>query len=131
MSDNGLPRKRVVLVVDDDEILEEYIQTVLHKHGYTSESFTDPVKAIDFFREHSEAVDLIVSDICMPRINGIELAQYAKRVKPEIPLIFVSSDGMKLDEARLIGGTQACLLKPVSRNHLTNCVESVIGPSQP
>ena len=118
---------RIVLVVDDEEIIEEYIQAVLHKHGYESRSFTDPVKALDFFREHPEEIDLIVTDIRMPAIDGLELAQNAAKIKPDIPIIFVSSDEGKLDEARSMSTTRACFMKPVSRSELTACVENLIG----
>ncbi len=122
-------QSRVVLVVDDEAVLEEYIQAVLHKHGYASRSFTDPVKALEFFRQHPDDVDLIITDIKMPAIDGLQLSQEATKTKPDIPVIFVSSDGEKLNQAKTIGGTRACFFKPVSRNDLTNCVESVIGPS--
>ncbi|MHB8109542.1 MAG: response regulator [Syntrophorhabdaceae bacterium] len=120
---------RVVLVVDDEAMLEEYIQAVLHAHGYASRSFTEPVKALEFFRQHPDDVDLIITDVKMPAIDGLELAQEAAKIKPDIPIIFVSSDGEKLNQAKTIGGTRACFFKPVSRKDLTNCVESVIGRS--
>lgn len=120
---------RVVLVVDDEAMLEEYMQAVLHKHGYESRSFTDPVEALGFFRQHPDEVDLIITDIKMPAIDGLELSHEAAKIKPDIPIIFVSSDGEKLEQAKTIGGTRACFFKPVSREDLANCVESVIGPS--
>jgi CheY-like chemotaxis protein len=120
---------RVVLVVDDEAMIEEYIQAILHAHGYISRSFTDPVKALDFFRQHPDDVDLLITDVKMPAVDGLQLAQEATKIKQGIPIIFVSSDGEKLEQAKTIGGTRACFFKPVSRKDLTDCVESVIGPS--
>ena len=66
----------------------------------------------------------------MPAIDGIELARRARAVKPDIPVIFVSSDGVKLDEARLIGAKGSCFLKPVRPKDITDCVESLIHQPQ-
>ncbi len=117
----------LILLVDDDEMLEEYMQAALAQRGFVAESFTDPVKALEFFRRHHDEVDLVITDIRMPVMDGIELARKARTLKPDIPIIFVSSDPGKLDEARLIGATGACLLKPIGREEITDCVESLIG----
>jgi CheY-like chemotaxis protein len=116
-------------VVDDEQMLEEYIQAVLAKYDYSSQSFTDPVKALEFFAQRHDLIDLIITDIKMPAIDGLELARRAKAIKPDVPVVFVSSDEQKLGEARLIAPTRGCFLKPVSAKDLAGCVESLIGPS--
>jgi two-component system, cell cycle sensor histidine kinase and response regulator CckA len=121
--------QKLVLVVDDEQMLEQYIQAVLAKYGYVSQSFTDPVKALEFFEERHDLVDLIITDIKMPVIDGLELARRAKTIKPDVPIVFVSSDPQKLDQAKLIAPTRGCFLKPVSSKELAACVESLIGAS--
>ncbi len=64
-----------VLVVDDEEEIEEYVREVLRRRGYSSSSFRDPLRALDYFIENAEKVDLVVSDIVMPEMDGIQLAQ--------------------------------------------------------
>jgi CheY-like chemotaxis protein len=121
--------RKLVLVVDDEQILEEYIQAVLAKYNYASQSFTDPVKALEFFARSHDLIDLIITDIKMPAIDGLELARRAKAIKPDIPVVFVSSDGERLDQAKLITPTRGCFLKPVSGKDLADCVESIVGPA--
>jgi two-component system, cell cycle sensor histidine kinase and response regulator CckA len=120
---------KLVLVVDDEQMLEDSIQTVLAKYGYTSQSFTDPVKALEFFVQSHDLVDLVITDIKMPDIDGLDLARHAKAIKPDVPIVFVSSDEKKLDQARLIAPTRGCFLKLVTGRDLADCVESLIGQS--
>jgi CheY-like chemotaxis protein len=119
--------EKLVLVVDDEELLEQYIQTVLDQHGYTSASFTDPVKALGFFRHRHDEVEMVITDIKMPGIDGIELARQMMAIEPDIPVVFVSSDADKLNEAKLLGSTRACFMKPVLGSDLVRCVEGLIG----
>jgi CheY-like chemotaxis protein len=55
--------QKLVLVVDDEQMLEEYIQAVLAKYDYSSQSFTDPVKALEFFAQRHDLIDLITADV--------------------------------------------------------------------
>ncbi len=119
--------EKLVLVVDDEVLIEQYIQAALQTQGYTSASFTDPVKALEFFHHRHDEVELVITDIKMPGIDGIELARQMLAIKPGIPIVFVSSDGAKLNEAKLIGSTHACFMKPVLGSDLVRCVEDLIG----
>ncbi len=122
--------EKLVVVVDGQKLLEEYIQAVLKSHGYTSASFTDPLKTLEFFRHRHDDADLVTTDITMPSIDGIELARQVIAIKRDIPIVFVSSDGAKLNEAKSISSTRACFMKPVDPTSLIKCVEGLIGPAQ-
>lgn len=119
--------KRFVLVVDDEALVELYIQAVLDQHGYSSASFTDPVKALEFFRHRHDEVDMVITDIKMPTIDGIELARQMMAIDPDIPIVFVSAEMDKLNEARLLGSTRGCFMKPFLGSNLVRCVEDLIG----
>src|SRR5512139_1672880 len=64
----------LILVVDDEESVEAYIHELLERHDYDHVSFDNGEEALDFLSKHADSVDLILSDINMLRMDGIELA---------------------------------------------------------
>jgi DNA-binding response OmpR family regulator len=65
----------MILIVDDDYDVASLIKIGLHKIGFTASSFTDPLLALEKFREDSVNYDLVISDVKMSVMNGYELAQ--------------------------------------------------------
>ncbi len=120
-----------MLVVDDEALIETYIQAVLETYGYATQSFTDPAKALVFFRHAHEEIELIITDIKMPNIDGIQFAREAAIIKPGVPIIFVSADEDRLQEARTAVVSHACFTKPVERDEIVDCLQRLIGPSSP
>jgi two-component system, cell cycle sensor histidine kinase and response regulator CckA len=115
-----------VLVVDDEEEIEEYVREVLRRRGYSSSSFRDPLKALDYFMENAEKVDLVVSDIVMPEMDGIQLAQRVAEIREDIPIILLSGYSDRLVEGAALPNVKALLDKPVLRTDLVQAVEGII-----
>ncbi len=114
-----------ILVVDDEAEFVEYVETLLRRQGYGHTSFSDSRRALEFFSTHSESVDIIVSDIRMPGIDGIELARRAARIKKDISIILVSGYSEKLVEGSSLPNVKALLDKPVTKADLLKAIESV------
>ncbi len=115
-----------VLVVDDEEEIEEYVREVLRRRGYNSSSFHDPLKALGYFMENPEKVDLVVSDIVMPEMDGIQLAQKMAEIRGDIPIILLSGYSDRLVEGASLFNVKALLDKPVLRTDLVQAVEGII-----
>ena len=64
-----------VMVVDDEEELAHLFMELLKGSGYNTVAFTDPLLALEHFRSNPEQYSLILSDLIMPGMNGIELAK--------------------------------------------------------
>ena len=64
---------KTILVVDDDFDIANVIRIWLEKHGFAAYEFTDPILAFEYFRNDTKGVDLVLSDIRMPKINGMNL----------------------------------------------------------
>jgi CheY-like chemotaxis protein len=120
----------LVLVVDDEQMIEEYVQEVLERYGYKTVSFTNPTEAFAFFSRMPDAVDLIISDIKMPLINGIELTRMVVKIKPDITVILETGHPEQLDEARSIPNVRKVLEKPVLKSDLVSAVESAVKECQ-
>jgi two-component system, cell cycle response regulator CpdR len=78
------------LVVDDDPCVRNFIKAVLQKDGYQISEAENGVQALQVLRKMCGAVDLLVSDIKMPLMDGIALACSVRAEFPAIPIVLVS-----------------------------------------
>jgi two-component system cell cycle sensor histidine kinase/response regulator CckA len=85
-----LEGREKILVVDDEEDILSFIKDVLETQGYRVMVTTNPVYALDIFKEISDTIDLVITDIVLPLVNGRELIKRFKSVKPEVKLIAMS-----------------------------------------
>jgi DNA-binding NtrC family response regulator len=79
-----------VLVVDDETAVRRFAVRVLQRDGYDVLEAADGHEALEMLRAGQPTVDLIVSDIVMPRINGVELMQAVTESHPHIPVVLMS-----------------------------------------
>jgi CheY-like chemotaxis protein len=85
-----LKGSETILVVEDDEAVLNLIKNILKGHGYRVLTTTKGESAIELFIKHKEDIDLLLTDVVMPGINGKELSETLKRIKPEIKTLFMS-----------------------------------------
>jgi two-component system cell cycle sensor histidine kinase/response regulator CckA len=79
-----------VLVVDDEAAVRRFAVRVLQRDGYDVLEAADGHEALEMLRTGQVTVDLIVSDIVMPRINGVELMQAVTESHPDVPVVLMS-----------------------------------------
>jgi two-component system response regulator PilR (NtrC family) len=78
-----------ILVVDDDQGMREFMEIMLLKEGYDVTSIGEPMKAVDLCRKTD--FDLIITDLKMPKINGIEFLKIIKDQNPEAIVILITA----------------------------------------
>ncbi len=115
-----------VLVVDDEDVFRSYLDEVLRRQGYDTATFGEPLKALDYFTKNAEHVDLILTDIAMLDIDGIELARRAGRIRGETPVILLSAYSERLVNGATLRNVKAVLDKPLLRTDLIQAIESII-----
>lgn len=104
---------RKVLVVDDDPVVGTSFDRVLSRKGYTVITAHDAAEALEQLRR--EEVDLVVTDIRMPGMDGLQLAETVKARRPWTPVVIVTGYGDRADEERArTAGVSAFLHKPLS-----------------
>ena len=111
MSASSIPR---VFVVDDEHVIASTLAAILKLHGYSATSFTSPLEALAIAR--SKAPDLLVSDVAMPGISGIDLAIQMKAQYPECKILLFSGHAATqdlLEDARSQGHNFQLLENPV------------------
>ena len=79
-----------VLVVEDEPALCRLISVSLEKRGYTVLAAEDGTEAIRILENNRDDIDLVVSDIMMPKLNGLELREKAILVRPDLQFLFIS-----------------------------------------
>ena len=101
------------MIADDSHLINAMIVESVKKGGFNTVSFEDGKQSLDYFREHQDSVDAIVSDIEMPNMDGFESCKLIKQIKPDFPVIIFSSlvnDALKNKVADL--GFDAMITKP-------------------
>lgn len=106
--------EKTVVVVDDDESMREYLSETLVSGGYDCRTFPTGAAALGWLAAGNEPVDLLLSDINMPGMNGLDLLRTVKMVAPELPFILVSGMcDLPIAQGALRAGATDYLLKPV------------------
>jgi DNA-binding response OmpR family regulator len=78
-----------ILIVDDDKDLTNLYETFLKFDGYKVDAFTDPIDALYSFRKN--VYDLVLLDLKMPKMNGIELSQEMQKIDPNLSYRFITA----------------------------------------
>lgn len=114
-----------VLVVEDELPLARLYVRALVAAGYRVDHAPDAAGALRLLR--GDSVDLVVSDVCMPGMSGLDLLNEVRAKWPDIPVILVTAqlDADLYSRAREMG-TVRYLLKPVALEKLANAVENGI-----
>jgi PAS domain S-box-containing protein len=127
----AVPDGRTVLVVEDEDAVRQLMSRVLTNAGYRVLTATDGEDAVNVWRRHGDEVDIVVTDVVMPRLNGPMLVERLRVQRPGLPVVFCSgySDAMPAD--LLDGAVQTAFLsKPFSLDGLTQLVARVLASSR-
>jgi CheY-like chemotaxis protein len=114
-----------ILVVEDDVSLLQVTCALLERKGVKTFSALDGQKALEVLAQ--EPVDLVLSDVQMPNMDGVELLAEIRRKNPEIPVVLFITGQAQLDEAESIRlGSSGLLRKPVRIAVLLEKIQSLI-----
>ena len=112
-----------VLVVDDEEGVRNYLAEVLRFEGYKCQCFSESLSALAYLAEENRPADLVLVDIRMPGMNGIDLLREVKSRQPELPVILVSGlYELVLALGALEAGADDYLKKPVKSSDVVTLV---------
>lgn len=110
-----------ILVVDDNKGVLEFLLLLLSKHGLSVIGASSGSKCLDIVK--SQPVDLIILDVMMPSMDGLEVCQQLKKIAPAIPIILLTArDDMTTRAAAMDLGVSEFVAKPVNNQDLLNRV---------
>jgi two-component system cell cycle sensor histidine kinase/response regulator CckA len=79
-----------ILAVDDEPLLRDLMATVLEENGFSVLTAGSGAEAISLFREHRSEIDLLISDIIMPGMDGPSLAVQLQKWRPDLKVLLIS-----------------------------------------
>ena len=117
-----------ILVVDDEPDLRSTLSHALNRSGYSVVGAANGVDALEKFK--SANFNLVISDVKMPEMSGMELLSSIKKMSPQTPVIMISAFGTVSNAvAAMQQGASDYILKPFSFEILEKTVTNVIGRS--
>ena len=123
-----------LLIVDDEPEILQVLQIGLEQNGFLVEGFTNPEEALQSFKSNAEDFRLMLSDIRMPGLSGIQLAKKVKELNPDIKVVLMTAfeiyDG---DPYKLLFPSTHVddfIQKPIGIDDLTNKILSIIGETK-
>ena len=132
MSDNKKPLAKL-LIVDDDSDMVQVLKMGLLKNGFSVEAFTNPDDALQSFKSDAESYCLVLSDIRMPSISGIQLSKKVKEVNPNVKVVLMTGFEIKDNEfSKVFPSIQVddFVQKPIGIKELTDKILGFIGDTK-
>jgi CheY-like chemotaxis protein len=117
-----------ILLVDDEEQVVQVTGEILQSLGYNVVGRTVSKDALQLFSRSPHDFDLVITDLTMPGLTGLELSEGMKRVRSDIPIILFTgySDQVSKDAAVQAGIDEYCM-KPISMRELSTVVGRFLG----
>lgn len=127
---NSGPRKRPgVLVVEDESAVRNAISRLLQGEGYVVLEAENGATALELLAGGDAArINLVLTDLRMPVMDGRQLAAALARLRPSLPIIFMSGFTAQMMDMRLVSPHLAFLAKPFRNDDLLAAVRKQLGP---
>jgi two-component system cell cycle sensor histidine kinase/response regulator CckA len=122
-----------ILIVDDEPEVRAVARDMLKAKGYTTLDTGDPTLALRIAQTESQPIHLLLTDVVMPLLNGRELVEQIRTIRPAIKVLYMSAYSTETVEdygIRLAPG-EPFVLKPFTMESLTSTVRSVLDYRSP
>ena len=131
-TDRDKPPARL-LVIDDDPDTVNALKLGLINYGFLVDTFTDPEEALQKFKSNAESYNLMLLDIGMPAISGIQLAKKVKEANHNVKVLVLTGFGIRdIEFSKTFPPTQVdgFVQKPVGIRKLTDKILSLLGENK-
>ena len=118
-----------VLLIDDDKDVLTVLKRSLELKGMNTYGFSNPILAVEHFRNNAANYDIVVTDIRMPDMNGFEVARAVKEVRPDIKIAFITAFEINKSEfEKVLPSTKvdAFIAKPVKLGTFVERIKGIV-----
>ncbi|HQJ08770.1 MAG TPA: PAS domain S-box protein [Deltaproteobacteria bacterium] len=116
-----------ILLIDDEEMILSSVQRALEASGYTVTAQKDALKAFDAFSRSPDEFDLVITDLTMPGMTGIDLVKKLLAIRPDTPVILSTGFSEAIDEHELKDlGIREMIMKPLNTVELKTAVRRAL-----
>jgi two-component system, cell cycle sensor histidine kinase and response regulator CckA len=128
---SGEAQRTVIVVVDDEVVVRNLVATLLVRAGYAVLSAADGAEALELIRKYPDRISMVVTDLTMPGMSGMELCRHLGREQPHIRTLIMS--GHAPDEIRSTGASLPFVRKPFALDQFKEKVQQVLAvpPASP
>jgi DNA-binding NtrC family response regulator len=117
----------VIILLDDEPDIVSVFGKVLQLSGYELNGFTDPWKALEFFAKNRDKCSLVITDLRMPHMNGIDFAAQVRKINPDVKLLMTAFETASYDEQIAQLKFSTILRKPIMPTNLKATVEKTLA----
>ncbi len=116
-----------ILIAEDDDGVRGLDKQIFEECGYTVLAAADGKEALDLFLEHKDVIDLVVFDVIMPKMNGKEVFEKIRKVRPDMRVLFTSGyTGDILNGSGKIGAEFDFVAKPLPPEEFMDKVREIL-----
>ncbi len=127
-TDHSLPHgSEHIMVVDDERPIINLEQRILEKFGYKVSPFTESDQALKAFQKNPDTFDLVITDMTMPKLTGLQLAEELVAIRPDIPVLLCTGHSrISLKELQDCPAINSYLPKPINLRELAEAVRKAL-----
>ncbi len=116
-----------IMFVDDEVPIVEVTKAMLVRLGYRVTAFTDARQAFEYLQNGSREVALLITDLSMPGLSGVDLIREAMRLNPDLPVILLTGYGKAFDSKAAVSlNISEVMHKPFTLENLSNAIGSAL-----
>jgi DNA-binding NtrC family response regulator len=122
-----------LLVVDDDSDIVQVLKMGLVKNSFLVDEFTNPEEALQSFKSDADSYCLVLSDMRMPALSGIQMSKKVKEINPNVKVVLMTAFEIRENEfSKLFPSTHVdgFVQKPIGIKDLTEKIWSLIGDTK-
>jgi len=117
--------KQTILLADDDRAIRTLVTMFLERDGYAVLTASDGAEALSIFEKRQNSISLLLSDVTMPTMNGLQLAAAVRALRSHLPVLFISGNMPHADCGF------GCIAKPFTSGELAGRVRQVLAENAP
>ena len=115
-----------VLLVEDEDVVRSFTKTLLKKRGYYVLEASEPDEAIQLSEDSKTGIDLLITDVIMPKMNGQKLAVHLRKAQPDLKVVFMSGYTDDSVDTDFFNDGLACFLqKPFKAEELIDAIAEI------
>jgi DNA-binding NtrC family response regulator len=122
-----------IMVVDDDPDIVRIMEIYLQRWNFQPDTFTDPIYALEHFRQNSQQYLLVITDLRMPQMSGFDFARAISQARPDVKIILMTAFEIIKDELAdvlpLLRYDEDILQKPFAQVQVCNAIRRKLTAS--
>ena len=120
-----------ILIVDDEDAALNMLRLMVTKLGFKAEALQSSQHALELFQQHPEKFDLVITDLTMSEMTGVELAEKIHKISPKLPIILITGYAEGIDDQGDLNqsGIRKLLKKPLRMTEIASVLKELTAPA--